>query len=492
MTSPSLDRVDNARAVFGGGTQALVRIAGLASVGITAPLLVRHLGPASYGRFAVALTVAFVVATVADLGLPLLVSRDWQRLDDASRGNWLGQYWSLRVWSSAIALSLAVAVVLGLQLDGEMQRALVVALFGVPVVLLLNSFGALFLASFDPWPGVWSEVLSRLTWMGGLIIAIGRDASMVGTLSVLVASQAVGLGFMLLPALRRGLFPKPRLGLLSRGMARRAAPLALIPVLGVVYARADTLVMAALTTDAETGVYGALWKLVEVLISLAVIGAGLLLPLLSRTEDQGQRRTHYVRATRLLMTVLIPAAVVVAISSHDILDWFGGTGFFVGVDTPWGVASPSVALVVLMAATVLMGFGVVNASVMVATHRQRALLRQSVLVAVLNLAAAWYLIGRVSFLGAALAVLATETFSIVHSMFIVKRVIGRLPLAEVLTWPLAIGAVVLVIMLAASGIPAVPRLLIGIASATVGAVLSPSRVDVVEALRSREAVGAAS
>ncbi|MDH3730751.1 MAG: oligosaccharide flippase family protein, partial [Acidimicrobiia bacterium] len=464
--------MDSTRAVVGGGTQTAVRIAGLASVGITAPLLVRHLGPAAYGRFAIALTVAFIVATIADLGLPLLASRDWQRLDMDVRRNWLRQFWSLRIWSGVLVVVLAVGTVLALRLDTEMGTALVVALFGVPVILALNSLGALFLSHFDPWPGVWSEIASRLVWIVGLIVAIGRDASMVGTLSVLVASQAVGLAFMVVPAIRRGLFPKPRLSRLSGDLARRAAPLALIPVLGVIYARADTLVMAALTTDAETGIYGALWRLVEVLISMAVIGAGLLLPLLSRTDDQGQRRIHYLRAIRLLMTALIPAAVIVAISSRDILGWFGGTGFFVDVDSTWGVSSPSSALVVLMAATVLMGFGVVNASVMVAAHRQRALIRQSVLVALLNFGLAWFLIGRISFFGAALAVLATELFSIVHSSLVVRGVIGRLPVSEVLTWPLAIGAVVTVSMMATGGISALPRLLVGVLVASVGAALS--------------------
>jgi O-antigen/teichoic acid export membrane protein len=448
-------------------------MAGLASVAITAPLLARHLGADLYGRFVIAVTVGFVVATVADLGLPLLASRDWPGLAADRRSRWLADFWSIRLWSTAVVTASGVVVVAAMSLDAEMTAALTVGLLAVPVMLLSSATSALFLARLNPWPGVWSEVVSRLIWVGGVVVAVATDAGMVAILGLLIASQALGLAVLVAPGVRLGLISAPRLRAGAVTLGRRAAPLAVIPVLGVVYARADTLVVAALATDAETGMYGAMWRLVEVIISVPVIGSTLLLPLLSRTGDRDVQRRQYVRATRLLMVGLVPAAAAIAVVASPLLELFGGSGFFIDVNTPWGVVSPSTTLVVLMGGVVLMGFGILNGAVMVATHRQRALIRQSVLVVVVNLALALALIPRLSILGAAIAVLVTEVLSFAHSTWVVRGALGRFAMWDVVAWPTMAATALVAVMVALSALPAPLRAAAGGAAALIVIARSP-------------------
>jgi O-antigen/teichoic acid export membrane protein len=435
-------------------------------------------------------TVSFVVATVADLGLPMLASRDLPAVDDAERPRWLTDFWSVRLWSASLVTVGGVVVVAALAFDTEMTAALTVGLLAVPVILLTNAVSSLFLARLDPWPGLWTEVVSRSIWVVGVVVAVGIDASMLSILGLLVGSQAVALVVLVRAATRHGLVAVPRARASAAALVQRAAPLAVIPVLGVVYARADTLVMAALASDAETGMYGAMWRLVEVVVSFAVIGAGLLLPMLSGTDDPTQRRLQYLRAMRLLMALLVPLCAVIAVAAGPLLELFGGAGFFEPVATPWGVVSPQATLVVLMGGVVMMGFGIVHGAVMVATHRQQALIRQSVMVVVVNLALAVLLIPRLSILGAAIAVLVTEVLSLAHSLWVVRGALGRFAVGDVVLWPTLIGAAAAAAMVLAGGAPLALQALAALCAAGLVAMTSPLRAEV-EALR-RSRLGVAS
>lgn len=474
------------RVLTGGGVQVAVRVAGLATSAVTVPVLARHLGTAGYGQFTIALSLAWVVIVVTDLGLPLLISRDWPRIEADARDGWLDEVWSVR-WGTAAALTvLAVAGMLVSSFDNK--TVLVLGLLMVPVVVVHNGVSAVFTAELDPWPVARGDLVTRFLWVVLLVAAVGLGASLPLIMIAVVVAHFGGLLATAIPGARRGFIKRPAPMRRPQALLRAAAPLALIPLLGAVYARADTLVFALRATEAEVGVYGAMWRITEAMLAIVVVGGALLLPRMSGAPDRRRRRSDYIRTFRLLMTVYLPGAVFVAALASPIMRLVGGNEFATPIQVPGGEVSPALALGIMMLVMVLMVFGIINGSMMVACDRQRALLRQLILVLATNLALVWWLAPWWSVVGVAVASVCSELVGLLHAWPIVRQELGRMELWRTLAWPVVIATAVGMAMWVGSGSSPVMMGAIGVGVAAGMGWFSPARRDLSTILSQEEPI----
>ncbi|QIL02401.1 oligosaccharide flippase family protein [Sphingomonas sinipercae] len=138
------------RASAGGGA---IRLAGMATSFVAGVLLARILGVEAYGIYGIALAIISVAALPAELGLPLLVTREVARAAAAGEDR---QVAGTVRWAQRAAIGISMAV------------ALVVAMVG----LFLTQFG---------WPGV------------GLTLLVGAPAIPVASLTRVYGGVLQGL-----------------------------------------------------------------------------------------------------------------------------------------------------------------------------------------------------------------------------------------------------------------------------------------------------------
>ena len=93
---------------------------------------------------------------------------------------------------------------------------------------------------------------------------------------------------------------------------REASPIAISILFNLIYFKLDTLILQHYHGDAATGIYGAPYKVLEVLTSIPAMFAGLLTPILSQSFASGDRVRFQMilqRGTDVMAMIAVPMIV---------------------------------------------------------------------------------------------------------------------------------------------------------------------------------------
>ena len=295
----ALDSADaGGQALRGGVLRSAGYAAGFALALISAPLLIRHLGEAEYGRYANVLALLAVVGGLTEAGVTTVALRELAHADDRmARDRLLGDLLGLRLVTSTVALGLAMVYA--------------VLVYDVPLIwgTLLAGIGIL-LAQVQTLLSAVLQTQLRFGW--ATAIDLGRQALTVALLVALVltggstvtllatliptaglAVLATGLLVRRTTALRPAFHPN-RWGPLLRDTAVFAVAVAMASL----YFRIPALVLFLVSSELETGYFSISLRIVEVLIGVPGLLIGAVFPLLARAAahdpvrfEQAMRRT---------------------------------------------------------------------------------------------------------------------------------------------------------------------------------------------------------
>ena len=257
------------------------------------PLVIRHLGPVDYGRFATVSAIIFIVAGFTEAGLTSLGVREYSNMPRPEGARLLRNLIGLRLTTTALGVVVTMSifavagsptvVVLGLAVAGA---GLMVRLIGDNYTIPLNVQLRL------GWVAV-VGIGYQFTLCAGYVILVLAGAGVIPLLAVVIAAAAVQL--LGLAALVRGeVSAIPAFDLLVwRRLLRETLPFAAAAAVGVVYFREALVLMSFLSNGRETGYYSAAFKIVEVLTAVPWILAASGLPILARAARDDSTRLSY-------------------------------------------------------------------------------------------------------------------------------------------------------------------------------------------------------
>ena len=442
------------RIVVGTAGQMAMRLLLLVLGLATAPVLARHLGPEGFGGLTLLLLLSSFVVVVGDFGLSTLAGQLLPALADGTRAHWLRAFWRCR-WGVALAVTAASALAAAVALRGELRVAVLVALAGVPATLVTGAASALFGATLHPGRSMVGEGVGRLAAVAGTMAVVTTGGGITAVAAATTAGAWAGAACSLVVVGRAGLRGStvdPGAAPPGSELLRRALPLACLPVLGLVYARVDAVVLAVVATEAELGLYGLMYRVLEAVLGLVAVGSALLVPAMTSTALPGLRSARLRRGRRALVAAFLPAPVAVAVCGVPVLELLGG-GAYLAVHGTGGWGGPGPALACLMAALALMLVNTTNGAAMVAFDRADLLLRHFLVTIPANVALTSALAWRWSYVGAAVATLVTEVVALVWSTAVVRRLAGPVLLLETLGPVVAAGTTMALTMVATDALP---------------------------------------
>lgn len=395
--------------VLGGSIQITTRVLSLAMAAALTPLLARRLGADGYGTYTLAMTIVPVAAAIGDVGLGILVGRELIATTD--RRSWLRAFWTARAYFALGATAVAALAVAFF----EQRTLLWIAVAGIPGAMAVTAVVALFTADLSPSRAAVVETVTRLALVLGLAAAIVAGADVLGVLIVSSVLALASGGLSLRYAARHGVGP------LGRGdwkpMMHRALPLATLPIMGIVYSRSDTFVLAALRESSEVGMYGVVWKILEAWMILIGVVAGIGVPVFARSKSPESVRL----AARAVGVASLVGGMATAVLARPVIAAVGGVEFLEPVAIGQRVHSSATALMVVMAAFGLMGFNIIAGSALVSFSLERILVRHFVIVVTINLGLAIFLVPGWTFVGAAVASLVSEVVALIHVVWSARR-----------------------------------------------------------------------
>ncbi|HTZ87489.1 MAG TPA: oligosaccharide flippase family protein [Solirubrobacteraceae bacterium] len=387
---------------------------------ISAPLLVRHLGVATFGRYVSVLSLVTIVAGFTEGGLNSVVLREFATLDGARRSAMMRSAIGMRIvlTLAGVALVTAFAAIAGY----GSTLVLGTLLAGVGLVLqLLQSLLAVTLQAelrFG-WASV-AELVRQVVNVALIVALVLAGAGVLPLLAVAIPASAVSLA-MTVPLVMAHVSLRPafHLGRLWR-LLRETAPWAVISAVNVVYFRVSIVLMSVVAGAVQTGYFATSFRITEVLVGIPALVISAAFPILARAHRDDRDRFEYASGRIFELALLAGTWLVLCLEV--------GAGFAIHVLAAHK-ADPAIAVLRIQGAAVLATFVAVACGYPLLTlHRYRLVLVSNLLALAISATLTLALAPSLGARGSALAALIAECGLAVSQAVMLRRVAPRVPL----------------------------------------------------------------
>jgi O-antigen/teichoic acid export membrane protein len=396
----------NARVLAAAGL--VTRLAGV----VVAVVLARGLGEREFGRYVVAVAFASLLGLLVELGTGGYLVRE-----GAQKPHLLGRTTGL-VLALRAALGLAVIVVatfLPPLLGYEQTTSIAIALFTTAAAVRV--VGATFLSALQALERLRdvAAVQAQQALLGAcavaIVIALGGDLIAVSLVAVAVAAVSVPWSWRRLQAVHDGSIEFPLGGL--RPALPVVASFSGVMLFSTAITYLDSLLVQAFRGDAETGLYGAAYRVLVALYFIPTLYTTAVSRSLSRlaSADRDALTWLHSRIVCHLMVAALPLAVFGLVGSRALLDLLYGE--------PYGDADTALAL--LLASLVFTFPAWIGSATAYAVGAERRLVPIVAASLALNIAGNLVAIPLWGIEGAAVANLATEGMTAVLLFILLGR-----------------------------------------------------------------------
>jgi O-antigen/teichoic acid export membrane protein len=392
------------------------RALGMLASMVTVALTARYLGPGRYGQLAVAVIFIGMWISLTDLGIETIIVRrvtsgrgDLERLVRVNSG--------LSLLYCVPLAALAAGTGLLIYHDTDVRVMLVVLSGQLLMLTMLSRFQPVFLTTVQFSAVAVSDVVSRLSTLAvvGCLVAMRADVIWFAVAQLVPCAVQLAIQGS---AAARHVSLRPVFSLReTTDLLRETLPLTGAMVIGILYWRADGVILSLLNTHAEVGVYGLAYMIA---FNTAALSTFFLKSTLSTATELFARDVAafaaFLRRTVEVMCFLaVPIAVVGTLLAGPLMGFFGDQGFV-------GRGTPTLALLFVASAlrfvTAALGQG------LVACHQQQFFFRVFVVTLAFNVALNLALDGRFGAVGAGIALVCTEVFGMVAASWWLRRRCG--------------------------------------------------------------------
>jgi O-antigen/teichoic acid export membrane protein len=304
-----------ARFIRGSAVRLIAFGASLLTSIVSAPLVIRHLGPVDYGYFATVNAIVFIIGGFTEGGLNTLGIREFAS-GRQDRARLLRNLIGLRVTATATALVVSAIIAAAIGAPSVIAYGILIAGAGLIVTITGENYGIPLSADLRITAvsilGL-AQQIALATCYIVLVIVGARTlpllASTIVSGSVLLAGTAVLVRgeVSLVPAFDRREWA---------ALIRQTLPYAMATAVGIIYFREALVLSSALTTARQVSYYSAAFRIVEVLTAVPWLLVTAAFPIFSRAayKDDAARLQYALQRvfdTLLLAGVWVAGSLIV-------------------------------------------------------------------------------------------------------------------------------------------------------------------------------------
>jgi O-antigen/teichoic acid export membrane protein len=415
--APSLDLLDTPQAgslaVRGGAIRVGGYAAGVLLTVASAAVLFRYLGVDDSGRYLTVIALTSIVTGVTDIGLTAIGMRELAVRQESEKRLLMRDLLGLRLVlaTAGVAAAVAFAVVAGY--DSEMVLGTFLAGIGVIAVTLQATLSiALMVQLRLGWVTV-LDIVRQALLVAGIFALVAADAGIVAFLALAGPTAAASL--VLTAVVVRGTVPLvPAFHPARwRALLREILPFAAATVVAAVYFRASLIVLGLVSSETETGYFGAAFRVTEVLLAVPNLLVGAAFPIFARAARDDHDRLAYGVDRVFQASVVLGGLLVVALGlgATFVIDVVAGADF-----------APSAAVLRIQAVALMCTFAATTlfyALLSLRMHRAILLIVSTTLV--VNVVLAAVLGSAHGSHGAAYAILGSELVGLVAAFVVLRR-----------------------------------------------------------------------
>ncbi|MBN1584870.1 flippase [Candidatus Uhrbacteria bacterium] len=296
---------------------------------LTVMVMTRHLGLEGYGQFTTATSFLQFFGVLADFGLTLTLMRMIAR-PGADETGLSGNVFGLRLLSAVACFGGAALLGLAFPYPPIVKLSIAVGSLSFLFMSLTSVLGGVFQKRLATARFALAEVFGRLLLFMGVLLVGWLGYGLLAVILMLVLGNA--LQFAMSWVFLRRLVPVRPLFEMSvwREIVSESWPIGVTTALNLVYLKGDVIVLSLFRSQSEIGVYGAAYKVLDVITVIPVVFMGLVMPVLAAAWSSGDRSLFSRRLDRSFgfMTMLaLPLAAGAWAVSDDLMVLVAGTDF---------------------------------------------------------------------------------------------------------------------------------------------------------------------
>lgn len=246
-----------------------------------------------------------------------------------------------------------------------------------------------------------TDVIGRIVWLIGILVARAFGMDIVALLWFATLGNIVNFFALFALTWKKGLFTLSWDPSFWKSTLIRSWPIGVSIIFNLVYFKADSFILSRVRSLAEVGVYGAAYRVLEILITIPFMYAGILLPILSgmrAKNDTTQFSSMISRSLELMFLLIAPLMMGVWTLGPQLMAAVAGDEFF----------SSGRVLGILVIAVGFIYLNTITSHAIVALQVQRKMIPVYCVVAISTLIGYLILIPRFGMWGAAWLTVGSE------------------------------------------------------------------------------------
>lgn len=382
-------------------------------------LMARYLGQEGFGYFSTIYAFLAIFGILVDLGLQMTTTK---LISDPKEdeGQILSNALTIRLIASIIFLGLAPLVVLFFPYPTIIKVGVALASLGFIFHSLTSTLTSFFQKHLIIYKIVIAETVAKIIYLGIIILAIYLNRGLLGIITAVILDSFFALAILIYFALKQ-ISLKPSFDFkVWHKILKTTWPIALTIALNLIYFKGDIFIMSLIRSQSEVGLYGAPYKILEVLINITYLFLGLILPLLATAIaiKNFEKLKIIIQSTfDFLIILTIPMIVGGYFLGRELMILMAGSEFAISGDI----------IKILLLATGAIFMAALFGYVVVALDQQKRMIKFYAINAVLSVGGYWILISKYGYWGAAWMTVATEIFILITAAYVMYRSINFLP-----------------------------------------------------------------
>ncbi len=376
-------------------------------------LLARYLGTEGFGYFTTIFAYLFFFSVIGDLGLYLITINELGR-EGVDQKKIYSNIFTIRFVSGLFLMILASSLIWFFPYPLLVKFGALIISISVFVMMLDQLIVALFQKEMKTKYAAVAEIVGKIIYLGLTILVIKFDAGFLAILWAVVIGLSIH--FLINFSFARKLlafkfaFDKE----IWKNILKKSWPIATYMIFSMFYFKADTIILSLYYPAQTVGLYGAPYKILEVLIAFPAIFMGLVSPHLSRAFSQNNLKDFkriFQKAFDGFSLIIWPMIFGMLALANPIINLIAGKEFIESVPI----------LQILIIATGIIFLAHLSTFAVVAINKQKQMMKYYIFAAVSALVLYFIFIPKYSFYAAAVVTVIVEFFILIASWLMIKK-----------------------------------------------------------------------
>ncbi|MDO8505802.1 MAG: flippase [bacterium] len=417
-------------------------------------IMTRSLGPNGFGGYSTIIAFLQFFGITVDFGLTLTASRMIATATRQGSERIISNIMGLRFVSAILFLGIAPVIALLFPYSREVKQGMFLTSLSFLAIILGQTLVPVFQKELKMIYPTIAELIGRMVLLAGVLLASFYHAGLIWFMAAVVFGS-VAQYIVTHVTVRK--FIRWRFAFdwsMWKSILIISWPIGISILFNLIYLKADTILLSLWRPQAEVGLYGASYRVLDQFTALATMFVNLVLPPMTVAWVAGNRERFtriYQGAFDVYAVLAFPLTVGALLLGQPLMKLVAGAQF----------TASGVILGIHMIGMIAIFFSTLFGHIIVILNKQKQMIAGYAATAIVGLLLYFYAIPRYGMIGAAWATVATEILIMVITFFAVYRVTRLTPNATILLKSIVASVIMGIVLYLLSNLPVSILLLIG-------------------------------